>query len=309
MIWIYILIGIIALLIIHLSIIYLIFLHFFKRTSLKRIDKGFRNTSYSKPYASEVISLREKIIKEKKYDMVNITSFDGLKLSAYYFNNKADKTIIMIHGLRTHAFNNFGLASEYFYSKGYNVLVINQRGHEGSEGKYVTYGQKESQDVLSWLNYVCLDENIKNIYLYGISMGATSIALASEYINDKRVKCLIIEDAYTSLVDLVNHIVSSQHIPYFLFKRGIYFLSKKLVGISWKGYNTTESLKKNNIPSVFVHGTKDSVAINAFFLDNYNNCVSNKYQITIDGAPHALSAVVDKTYLDKLNKILEENYE
>ncbi|MCR4879392.1 MAG: lysophospholipase [Bacilli bacterium] len=307
MIWLYIVLAIIiSLLIVHLLLIYFIFLRFFKRTPLKKIDKGFRKTSYSKPYAEEVISLREKIIKDKKYEMVYISSFDNLKLSAYYFNNNSDKTIIMVHGLRTHAFNNFGLATNYFLSKGYNVLAINQRGHEGSEGKYVTYGQKESKDVLSWLDYVLKNKDIKSVYLYGISMGATSVALVSKDIKDTRVKCLIIEDAYTSLASLVKHIVSSQHVPYFLFKNGVHFLSKRLADIDWENYLTTESLKYNSISTIFVHGTKDSIAINTFFLDNYNNCVSNKYQIIVEGAPHALSAVHDKNYLDKLYKIMEE---
>ena len=294
----------------HFVTIYLIFLKFFKRTSLKHIDKSSRNTPYSKPYAEEMIATRNELIDLHQYEMMTITSFDGLKLSGYYFNSNSDKTIIMVHGLRTHAFNNFGLAIKYFLKHNYNILAINQRAHEGSEGKYTTYGQKESEDVISWVNHISDMNEIKSIYLYGISMGATSIALASERIKNKKVKFLIIESVYTSVNALTEYIIKSQHIPGFLFRRGVRFLSKHVAGVDWSARTTVDALKNNHIPSIFVHGTKDIVAIESFFEDNYNNCVSNKYSIIVKDAPHALCALHDREkYLDKLEKIIGDKYE
>lgn len=144
MVWLYVIIAFIIIsLIIHFSLIYLIFLKFFGRNSLKSIDKSSRNTSYSKDYAEEMISIRNELLNSSKYEIVSITSFDGLKLTGYYFANNSDKIIIMCHGLHTHAFNNFGYQINYFLAKGYNILAINERAHEGSEGKYTTYGQKK----------------------------------------------------------------------------------------------------------------------------------------------------------------------
>ena len=139
-------------------------------------------------------------------------------------------------------------------------------------------------------------------------MGATSICYASEKIKNPKVKLLIIESAFTSVDALTDHIIESQNIPSFLFEGMVRFLSKKLAGIKWGDRTTSDALKNNHIPSVFVHGTKDSIAIKSFFEDNYNNCASNKYQIIVEGAPHALCALHDKEkYLDQLNKIIGEN--
>lgn len=311
MIWLYVIIAFIIIsLIIHFSVIYLIFLKFFGRNSLKSIDKSSRKTSYSKAYAEEMISIRNELTNSSKYEIVSITSFDGLKLTGYYFANNSDKTIIMCHGLHTHAFNNFGYQIKYFLAKGYNILAINERAHEGSEGKYATYGQKESKDILSWLDYVSPDEKINSIYLYGISMGATALAYASEKIINKKVKLLIFESMFSSVNELTTHIMTSQHVPSFFFAGAVRWLSKCLAGISWDNVSTTLSLQKNHIPSVFVHASKDSIAINKFFEDNYNNCLSNKYKIIVDGAAHALCALHDKDkYLDQLESIIGEQNE
>ena len=311
MVWLYVIIAFIIIsLIIHFSVIYLIFIKFFGRNSLKSIDKSSRKTPYSKDYAEEMISIRNELLDSSKYEIVSITSFDGLRLSAYYFANNSDKTIIMCHGLHTHAFNNFGYQINYFLAKGYNILAINQRTHEGSEGKYITYGQKESKDVLSWLDFISQDAKINSIYLYGISMGATSIAYASQDIFNKKVKLLILESMFSSVNELTEHIMTSQHVPGFFFIGVVRWLSKHLAGVSWENNLTTLSLQKNHIPSVFVHASKDSIAINKFFEDNYNNCVSNKYKIIVDGAAHALCALHDKDkYLDQLESIIGEQNE
>ena len=298
--------AILFLLIGHFVVLYILVRMFFGKISIKKIDKSSLKTEYSKPYATEMIKTREELLTSS-YELKEITSFDGLKLTGYYFNNDSDKTIIMFHGFHTTAFNNFGYQTRYFLAHKYNVLVVNQRSHVGSEGKYSTYGQKESKDVLSWVNFVEQDNNIKDIYLYGISMGATSIAFASEYLTNSKVKFLILEGIFSSVDELTNHIVKSQHIPTFFFKHSIRLLSHLVTGIKWNDKRTMDALKNNLIPTIFVHGTKDIVAIKDFFIDNYNACLSKKYQIIVEGAPHALCALHAKDkHLDDIQHILGE---
>ena len=304
----YIVLGVLASIIIgHFVTVYFLFKKFFGRISNKKIDKSISSTDYSAPYRDELFKIRDEMLKSN-YEIVETTSYDKIKLKAYYFNNNSDKTLIMCHGFHTHAFINFGYAIKYFLKRHYNLLVISERAHDISEGKYSTYGQKESKDILSWIDYVAKDETIKSIYLYGISMGATSIAYASPDIKEKKVKCLVLEGIFTSVDKLLNHLVSSKFLRVFLSKSGVGFLSTHLAGVKWNAPDTVDALKKNKIPTIFVHGTKDIVAIKDFFDDNYNNCLSNKYQIIVEGAPHALCAMHEKDkYLDKLETILGEN--
>ena len=307
MIALYISLGVFLLICGHFFMTYLIFLKFFGRMSVKAINKSNENNDYAIPYLNKI----KEFCKENEaipYEKVEIKSFDDLTLTGSYYSSNSDKTIIMFHGFHAIAMVNFAPQLKYFLAHKYNVLLINQRAHEGSEGKYSTYGQKEKEDVLSWVSFVSQDVSVKSIYLYGISMGATSIAFASENITDPKVKLLIMESSFTSVDALVNHICTSQHVPVFFFRAPVHFFSRRLAGVKWNDRTTVDALKNNHIPSVFVHGTKDIVAIDSFFEDNYNNCLSNKYKIIVEGAPHALCAYHDEeNYLNQLNTIIGEN--
>lgn len=304
MVWLYILLAFLFLLLGHFVAIFIVFKKFFHKVSMKAIDKSVIRTSYSAPYADEMMQIRREL-EAFPHEKPHILSFDGLRLTADYFANNSIKTIIMVHGLHTCAFNNFGYQIKYFLKHGYNVLAINQRAHVGSQGKYSTYGQKESLDVLSWVKYVEQDKNIKDIYLYGISMGATSIALASMYLSSTRVRYLILESIFTSVDALFEHIYKSQHVPAFLFRHTVRLYAHVFAGIKWHDKTTVDVLKNNKVPSIFVTGTKDIIAIESFFEDNYNNCFSNKHKIIVEGAAHALCALKAKEeYLDQIQNII-----
>lgn len=72
----------------------------------------------------------------KKYD-IYVNSFDNLKLHAYKIPNKSHKWIILIHGY-TNTSNDMLDYAKHFYDNGYNILIIDQRAHGKSEGKYST---------------------------------------------------------------------------------------------------------------------------------------------------------------------------
>ena len=83
---------------------------------------------------------------------LEIRSKDGLKLVGEWFDYGFDKTVIILPGRRE------TLVYSYFYAKPYkdagvNVLVIDQRAHGLSEGKYSTGGIKEASDVSLWMKY------------------------------------------------------------------------------------------------------------------------------------------------------------
>ena len=310
MIWLYIVLAfLISLIIGHFVTIYFIFLKFFHRISTKRIDKEMKDNDYAAPFLEEMYAYRKEM-EQVPFQERSIASFDNLTLTARWYDLKSDKTVIMCHGFHANPFNNFAYQMKYFLAHNYNVLLINQRAHTGSEGRFSTYGQKEARDVLAWIDFMNRNPRVKAIYVYGISMGATAIAYASENIFNNKVKCLIMESSFTSVTTLTSHVLESQHVPSFLFSGGVRFLSRHLAGVTWEHNSTTRSLKNNQVPSIFVHGTKDSIAITSFFEDNYNNCSSKKYQIIVEDAPHALCALKDKEkYLDKLESIMGELYE
>lgn len=100
-----------------------------------------------------------------------ICSGDGLKLHALYFEQKnAVRTVLCAHGYRGTAYGDFAGSAEMLKKERCNLLLIDERGCGKSEGKYITFGVKEKDDILRWLEWLNRNQNLP-VYLYGVSMG------------------------------------------------------------------------------------------------------------------------------------------
>ena len=288
MIAVYIIAGILVVFVIpHFLVTYLIFREFYSRMSPEKIDKRVRENPNYEQCRDEMFLEADKLAQE--CEELDITSFDGLKLHGYYFDKGNDKIMIMFHGVHANALFHFSIQARECFKRGYNVLIVDERSHGKSEGKYITYGEKEHKDVLSWVDYVSQNFKEKEIYLYGLSMGATSICVASPNLDNTKVKAIIIDSAFTNINDLIGNISTKRKIPKPLIFGGMKFLAKHLAGINFNSFDTKESLKENKIPTFFVQGTNDIVVSRDFLVDNYNNCASKKELLEVEGVGHTLA--------------------
>lgn len=291
----------------HLFMITKIYHRFFKRYTVKNIEKVFyRNKTYEGYW--DLYKNASQEVLDKKYEEVTIKSFDGLDLYGKYFDNNSDKIIIFIHGVHATAFTNFAVHVREALKRGYNVLLVDQRAHGKSEGKYITYGKKEHRDVLSWVDYVENNKEIKDIYLYGISMGATSVCLASEKIDNPKVKAIVIDSAYTTLEELMSFLMKTYHAPEKMFMGPLRYLAKHKADVCFDDFDSRKALANNKIPALFVQGTTDNVVSKDFLVDNYNACASLKEELLIENASHTLAmAAGGEEAFNKLFKFLKEN--
>lgn len=105
---------------------------------------------------------------------LHVMSYDGKLLHAIYLPKKDAKgTILLFHGYKSCWQIDFGLVLPYYYDTlGYSLLLVDQRAHGSSQGKYLTFGVRERLDVLSWATYMGqkLGQNAPLI-LGGLSMG------------------------------------------------------------------------------------------------------------------------------------------
>ena len=85
---------------------------------------------------------------------VSIKSYDGLTLSARHYKvENSPLTMILFHGFRSAGEKDFGLSVKFYTEAGFSVLLIDERAHGQSEGKYITYGVRERMDCVSWAHY------------------------------------------------------------------------------------------------------------------------------------------------------------
>ncbi len=288
-----------------------LFVKFFRKVPSEKLRKNALKDEYYD-------GLREKMLaaSERMDNMPNTritrTSEDGLKLSARYYKNESDKLIVFFHGVHAVAWNGLAFVAETFWQQKYNVMIVDQRAHGQSEGMYSTYGYRESDDVLCWLDRLA-DMKLSEIVLYGISMGATALGLASDRIKDDRVKALIMDCGFTSLYDLEKHILNYNHIPDFLMS-GMIVAGNAIFKIDNKEC-TQEHIKNSDIPMLFLHGTADRVVPIECSKNNLDACKSMKEMITVDGAGHTTATVVGGEevrekicdFINKTYKTKEEN--
>ncbi len=108
---------------------------------------------------------------------VTVESRDGLTLRAWYFPPGADgRFVYILHGF-TDCRGGMKDHIELFRELGFGVLAPDSRGHGTSAGNLVTFGEREAEDVVAWLDWLG-KAGAREVAAFGQSMGA-AVALLS----------------------------------------------------------------------------------------------------------------------------------
>lgn len=188
---------------------------------------------------------------------LEITSYDNLKLKGYFLNNNSNKLAILVHGYHGRYYSTVSQA-RIFYELGYDVLSINNRTHDTSEGKLISMGKKESLDLERWIETMLKQNPKYQIVLYGISMGAHIVmqTAAKNNVNEK-VKCVIEDCGYNSLKKELIYVVKKSPWPfprYSVFMGELYSI---LIHHFSYSNDISKVFKNLKLPILMFHGGKD----------------------------------------------------
>ena len=229
---------------------------------------------------------------------VSIESFDGLKLSARYLERtESDVCVVMMHGYRSAPEIDFSMAAKSYYVNGYSVLLPYQRAHGRSEGKYITYGVRESKDCKDWVEYAVNVLGKKRIILSGMSMGTTTVLLSIAEGLPENVVGITADCGFTCPAEIIGRVMSFMHVPHKVVLPILNLLFKHVAGFDAYAHNTVDAMRKNTIPVLFIHGEADGYVPCEMTLRNYEACAAKKTLITVPGATHGISYLVDKEYV------------
>jgi alpha-beta hydrolase superfamily lysophospholipase len=120
---------------------------------------------------------KNDVTTDSTFKTVYLKTTDSLKLEAWYIAADSSKgTVLLFHG---HGSNKSAVINEAasFNELGFNTLLVDFRAHGSSEGNTCTIGYDESGDVKLAYDYV-KHKGEKNVVLWGISMGASTITKA-----------------------------------------------------------------------------------------------------------------------------------
>ena len=272
----------------------------------KRPDEAHPAEAYPalKKYEEQVLS-GIAWFKSKEPEVISLLSYDGLKLTACYVEHPEPKgTIILMHGYGSLYSLDFGCVYEYYYNLGYSLLAVNQRAHGDSEGRYIYFGTRERYDCQKWAQYIASRiPSEQPIFLDGLSMGTTTVLMASGLELPSNVKGIIADCGFTSPWEEFCEVLKRAKVPARPLLDSVNLWAKICIGFDFREYSTLEAMKINKLPILFVHGEADRFVPPRFTYENYKACRAEKYLVTVPEAYHGMSYLTDTA---KCRKAIEE---
>lgn len=238
------------------------------------------------------IAPRKEYLMSYLSEHITVKAKDGITLHGDYFPVEgSNKIAVCFHGYTSANMANASFAS-FLHKQGISCLLVDNRAHGQSEGKYIGFGVLDRFDCISWLNYV--NERFgedTQIILYGVSMGGSTILMAAGLPDfPKNVKGIIADCAFTSPYDVFSHVMKRDYkIPEFPVMNINDKLCKKRAGYGFKECSTLKTLINTDCPVLFIHGKDDNFVPVWMSEKNYEICGSDKMLILVPNAGHGAS--------------------
>ena len=231
------------------------------------------------------------------YEQVSVKNGEGLTLCGRYYETAAGAPVhILFHGYRSKGWYDFAGRLQYLLRRGQNILLIDERAHEKSEGKCLTFGVKERFDVLAWARYVetrCGSDC--KIVLSGVSMGAATVMMAADLDLPKGVVGIIADCGYSSPEAIIKKVITDMKYP-----KALTYAFIRLGGMIYGGFDLEKSsalsaVANTELPILFIHGDADPFVPYRMSGECYAVCHSEKDFYTVPGGGHGLAYVCDPT--------------
>lgn len=248
----------------------------------------------------------EALYNSASKEDITLKSFDGLNLTSTLIMNEnpTNKFIVLVHGVSICYVGSLKYF-DIFYKNGFNILIVNQRRHGKSEGKYSTYGFYEKYDVNMWIEY--LKSRFGNdiiLGLHGESMGAGTV-METIPLNDS-IKFVIEDCGYSNFHELIgfqithaykNRLVRKILRPSLIFAN---FFMKTKAKFSMKKIVPIDIVASTSLPMMFIHGKEDYFVPWYMAVDLYKAKTKGYKELyLVEGAKHAEALEVNKILYEK----------
>ena len=241
------------------------------------------------------IQVALQYLKDHNARDVYIRSSDNLKLRGRWLpSDQSLGTILLFHGYRSCPLADFSVIIPFYHGLGYNLLLVDQRSHGKSEGKFITFGIREHEDVLKWINWH--NENIGRmpVFLGGMSMGATTVLMASGEDLPDNVMGVSADCGFTDPYEIISNVMKKAHMPAFPLLNITGLFTRAFAGFGLREYSTTQAMKSCRIPVLMIHGTEDHFVPCEMSKRAFEACGTEKQLILVEGASHGTSYLTDQ---------------
>jgi fermentation-respiration switch protein FrsA (DUF1100 family) len=219
------------------------------------------------------------------WEDVYFQTSDHVKLNSWFFKNpRARSTLLFAHG-------NAGNMSDrlfkikFFYDLGLNVFIFDYRGYGKSAGRPSEAGiYWDAQGAYDYLQSRG-DVDMKNIILYGASIGGTVVI---DLATHRNTALLVVESSITNARDMAR--IFYPFVPPF-------FLSLK--------FNSIAKVRTLSVPKLFIHSPDDEVVPYWVGQKLFEAAAQPKEFLTIHGGHNDGSITVDPSAAGEFIRILK----
>ncbi len=263
------------------------FTHFYNAgevTIKKPEDKSGWDKTKEALFGINAVKKVNDAVPDSTFKTIYLTTKSGLKLEAWYIAvDSAKGTVALFHG---HGGTKSGVLkeSEEFRKMHYNTLLLDFRAHGGSEGNTCTIGYNEAEDVKLAYDFI-KEKGEKNVILWGISMGAATIAKAMRDYPLQPSK-VILEMPFGSILGAAEGRIKMMGLPGEPLAMLITFWGGVENGFWAFKMKPTEFVKKITCPVLIQWGKNDPRVSRQEIDDIYNNISSAKNLVVYDSSGH-----------------------
>jgi uncharacterized protein len=163
-------------------------------------------------------------------------------------------TVLLLPGIRANRLSMVERA-RFLKRAGYSILLIDFQGTGESKGDHITFGWRESHDVLAAVNFIRKNNASGRIAIIGNSLGGAAALLATPPL---KVEALVLEEVYPTI-----EIATRNRLENYLGPLGRYtapLLLKQLharLGISPKDLRPIDHVKDIRCPVMIIGAERD----------------------------------------------------
>jgi uncharacterized protein len=227
------------------------------------------------------------------YRDVTLTTADGLELSAWYVPapEEGAPTVLLAHGLLGSKWGMLRFVT-WLYEAGYNVMLLDFRGHGSSDNRPTSIGPDEVLDIQAALDWLEAEGAADRVAGLGLSLGAA--ALVNTAVQDDRLDALILDSLFAAWGETD-------------FAQGYRLPPDWLVpGVP----SPEELLPRIHVPVFIIHGRAD-ILTHEEHAHRLYNAANEPKELWINDSGHAWSAwtypqVYQQRVLDFLDRALSD---
>lgn len=254
-------------------------------------------------------------LREHPAEELRMESEDGFTLRGRFVANPQNRgTVLMFHGWHGCAETDLSPVFGYYYSLGLNLLFVDQRGQNGSRGRFVTFGVRESRDAAQWVAYH--NQNLRQcpVILDGISMGAATVLMAMGLDLPENVVGVVADSGFTSPRAIIAHVFQRvTHLPGWVVMGAVGLWCRVLGGFRID-HCTLDTTKGSDLPLFLLHGQMDHFVPCAMSQAVFDGYRGEKEILLVEEAGHGMSYLVQpelcrarlRVFIDRILSKMEE---